>query len=246
MNKPISQLAVDPLQYDGDEILWGEEGHGLSPVRRMFLERLAPFLDGVAGKDVLDLGCGQGWLCDELASRGVNVLGIDPSQKNVRAAAGQYPNIRFVRSDLQSYQSAETFDLITAVMVFEHFPKLQESFEKVKTLLKSNGSVLMITGDFDKFTHPRHGYTVETEELLPGEVATRTDYGERAGVIYDINRTTERFIEVAQRTGFSLRTHEPIAAPEWLLKEQPRYAIHNGKPLFHLLNFEPKNNPAHS
>lgn len=125
-------------------------------------------------------------------------------------------------------------------MVFEHFPNLIKAYEKIKSLLKENGRLLMITGDFNKFTKPRHDYTVEAQKLTQGEVATRTDYGARAGIIYDINRTTDRFIKTAQQVGFALKTHEPIPAPEWLIKEQPRYSIHNGEPLFHLLKFEPK------
>lgn len=239
--RPIHERATDPTQYDNGEVLWSEEGHGLSPVRRLFLEALTPFIGDIAGKDVLDLGCGQGWLANELARRGADVVGIDPSAKNIASANEQFPEVIFEQSDLQSFGTQRKFDLITAAMVFEHFPDIEESFTRLRTLAKGTGSILVITGDFDKFTNSRHGYHVSTQELSPGKVATRTDYGERAGVIYDIFRTTDRFIDAATRAGFGMEDHVPISAPDWLLKEQPKYKVHNGEPLFHLLNFKPSN-----
>jgi hypothetical protein len=56
-------------------------------------------------------------------------------------------------------------------------------------------------------------------------------------VIYDINRRTDRYIDAARQLGFRLLTHVAISAPDWLVEEQPRYALHEGRPLFHLLDF---------
>lgn len=239
MDRSISERATDPKQYDEGEILWSEEGHGLSPIRRMFLEKLAPHLGAIAGFRTLDVGCGQGWLTQEMTERGAEAVGIDPSARNIQAARNQHPDVTFEQSDLQTFKDVKGFDLITAVMVFEHLRSAPDGFAQLATLLRDRGQLLLVAGDFEKFTHPRHGYTVETEELAPGEVATRTDYGERAGVIYDINRTTE-MLERSADDYFTLEEHQPIAAPEWLVQEQPRYALHNGTPLFQLLKFAVK------
>jgi 2-polyprenyl-3-methyl-5-hydroxy-6-metoxy-1,4-benzoquinol methylase len=177
MSRSISEFATDPLQYDSDEILWHEEGHGLSPVRRVFLEQLNPYLEDAAGKGVLDVGCGQGWLSHEFAAHGARVLGIDPSKKNIQAATQQYPDIQFERSNLQSFQGQKQFDLVAAVMVFEHLADPSDGFTKIRSLLKPGGSLTMIIADFDKATRQRHDYGLQTERLAPGEVATRTDYG---------------------------------------------------------------------
>jgi 2-polyprenyl-3-methyl-5-hydroxy-6-metoxy-1,4-benzoquinol methylase len=237
MTKTIRDQASNPSQYDDPAVRWSQEGHGLNPIRRMFLERLSPYIGNVSGADVLDLGCGQGWLSHEIANNGGNVIGIDPSVKNIQAAKEQHPGIRFEQSDLQSYHAPRGFDLITAVMVFEHFSSLAESFAAVRVLLKEKGRLLMIAGDFDKFTHARHGYSVETQEIVPGEVATRTDYGDRVGVVCDINRTTDRFISEAEKAGLQLGTHEPIMAPEWLIQEQSKYEAYRHKPTFQLFEF---------
>ena len=235
MNRSIRERAIDPLQYDRDELLWSEEGHGLSPIRRVFLEKLQPHFGDLIGKDVLDVGCGQGWLSHNLVEHGARVTAIDPSVKNIKAATSQFRDVRFVKSSLQDFRTDHNYDLITAVMVFEHLPKLEESLSQIKGLLNAGGRLLTIIGDFDKFTQPRHGYTVDTEEISHDEVATRTDYGERSGVMYDINRTIPRFTCEADKAGFLVSEHEPMPAPDWLVDEVPRYSVHNGEPLFHLL-----------
>ena len=237
MSRPISEVATDPLQYDTGEVVWSSEGSKSNHIRRMFLEKLTPYIQDIKGKRVIDIGCGQGWLCAEMTSKGALTFGIDPSANNIKAAKEEHSGLSFQQASLQDFVSNEPFDLATALMVLEHMSNAQEALAKIKSLLKPNGRLLLITGDFDKFTHPRYGYSVTTEQLTDGEVATRTDYGERAGVIYDINRTTDVYVQAAARAGFTLLSQEPITAPQWLADEQPKYADFREQPLFHLFEF---------
>jgi len=237
MTRQIREIAADPAQYDTGEVIWSNEGSKSNHVRRIFLERLQPYLEGINGKHVLDVGCGQGWLCAEMSSRGAITLGIDPSGKNIKAAQEQHPDLHFQQSSLQDVNTEQLFDMVSAVMVMEHMPDATTALVRVRSLLNPDGALLLITGDFDKFTRPRFQYTVDTEEIAPGEIATRTDYGERAGVIYDINRTKEVYIEAARKAGLILENQEGIPAPQWLIEEQPKYAEYLGQPLFQLYKF---------
>lgn len=238
MNTTIRDRAISPAQYDGEEIQWQEEGAGLSPIRRLFMESLEPFIDDVDGVASLDVGCGQGWLVYELYQRRAQALGIDPSAKNIAAAQSLYPAAEFQHTTLEDFESHQTFGLVTALMVFEHFPDVDKNMERVHALMSKGAKFLLIAGDFDRFTQPRFNYTVETEVIRPGEVVTRTDYGDRAGVIYDINRTPELFIEAAAANGLSLVAHQPIMAADWLIEEQPRYREGASRPLFQLFEFQ--------
>lgn len=69
-----------------------------------FYRRLAPFLWDRFGEvrdlDVLDLGCGHGWLADLLRQAGARVTGIDGSAALLAEAAARYPGITFTRHDL--------------------------------------------------------------------------------------------------------------------------------------------------
>lgn len=52
-------------------------------------------LDGV----VLDVGCGAGHVAADLAGRGLDVVGIDPSIEMLRLARRHHPELRFVHGD---------------------------------------------------------------------------------------------------------------------------------------------------
>ena len=56
--------------------------HQINPLRLGWIDSLA----GIAGKRVLDVGCGGGILADAMARKGADVLGIDLATKALRVA----------------------------------------------------------------------------------------------------------------------------------------------------------------
>lgn len=240
MSQSFFESATNPTQYDLGEVDWKTEGSKQHFTRRMILEAIYPHIGNLEGKMALDIGSGQGWLCRELSELGAHTVGIDPSAQNTGAAHEQFPDLDFRHASFNSFQSDERLDLITATMVFEHLGDLKSAFDKARTLLTATGRLLIVDGDFERFTMPRFGYTVELEPIREGEIATRTDYGERAGVLYDIFRTPERFIADAALCGLENVVHEPYSIPDWVLREQPRYELFEGKPVFQVLRFEAK------
>ena len=67
-----------------------------------------------APRSILDLGCGTGTLCNELAQAGHRVTGIDPAAAMLEAARRKpyAGDIEWVQSTAQEYRSDERFDLI--------------------------------------------------------------------------------------------------------------------------------------
>jgi SAM-dependent methyltransferase len=232
------EKASNPQQYDLGQVNWSQEGDRQHFTRKMIFEALLPELGEVAGKRVLDVGSGLGWLTHELTMLGADVTGIDPSEKNHSAAVNSYPELDFRNTSLEEFETTEGFEIIAAVMVFEHLQNLRKTFDKIKPLLSRNGRLITVTGDFDTFTNSREGVSVEVQELAPGKVATRTDYGDRAGVIYDIFRTPERFVREANHSGLNVISHKPFPIPEWLKAEVPRYKDFGDKPIFQIFGFE--------
>ncbi|HUD07202.1 MAG TPA: class I SAM-dependent methyltransferase [Candidatus Saccharimonadales bacterium] len=231
--KSIRDKAINVLQYDSEEIKFTQG----AAVRRMFAENLLPKLKNVDGKKILDVGFGEGWLCGELAKLGTDVVGIDPSIKNIKYVEAKYSDIKFYRSSLQEFKTTEHFDFVIATMVLEHISDLENAFLKLKSLLKRGGKILIVTGDFDLFTRQRRDYKVETEIIGPGEVAARTDYGEGLGVIYDIIRKPDITIKRAKSAGLTLVSHIPVITPEWFIEEDSYNIRHKDKPIFQLFVF---------
>jgi 2-polyprenyl-3-methyl-5-hydroxy-6-metoxy-1,4-benzoquinol methylase len=95
------------------------------------------------GCSLLDIGCGDGALLRAVAGRVANAVGIDPAvpsstlAANVRIVGGRFPD------DLPA--APASFDVITMVAVFEHFPAARrpEVAERCAALLRRGGKVVL-------------------------------------------------------------------------------------------------------
>lgn len=110
-----------------------------------FYRRLSPFLwqalGDVAGRSVLDLGCGHGWLAEQLRAAGAVVTGIDGSAALLQRATTSYPNIRFVAHDLTHGlpSPAQSYHAVVAHMVLMDLPELEKLVQDVRASLTSDG-----------------------------------------------------------------------------------------------------------
>ncbi len=144
------------LNPDGDET--GSYCSGSSYAERSKLEHLfgPDIWSRIAGKTVIDFGCGAGLEAVELAQRGARqVIGLDISEKalaNARSHAREagVSNIGFAAS------TAERADLIISLDAFEHYDDPEAILRYMKTLLKPGGQILACFGP--PWLHPFGGH----------------------------------------------------------------------------------------
>jgi len=109
---------------------------------------------GVGGcLDVLDAGCGNGYIARVLSRRGFNVTAFDLSPDGIALAQAKEPNIawhvRSVYDDLSDI-GASGFDVIISSEVIEHLYSPQKFLANMHSLLRANGTLILTT--------PYHGY----------------------------------------------------------------------------------------
>jgi 2-polyprenyl-6-hydroxyphenyl methylase/3-demethylubiquinone-9 3-methyltransferase len=99
--------------------------HRINPLRLDWIDSSA----GLAGKRVLDVGCGGGILSDAMARRGSRVLGIDLATKALRVAqlhalesATVGVEYREVAVETLAEESPGSFDVVTCMEMLEHVP----------------------------------------------------------------------------------------------------------------------------
>jgi 2-polyprenyl-3-methyl-5-hydroxy-6-metoxy-1,4-benzoquinol methylase len=102
---------------------------------------------------VVDIGCGNGALCHELAKRGYEVVGCEPSAESLRFAQDAAPQLVFHEVGVDDDPSTignESFDVAIATEVIEHLVKPRNLPRFAKQLLRPGGHLIIST--------PYHGY----------------------------------------------------------------------------------------
>lgn len=106
---------------------------------------------------VLDMGCGEGWLCRKLADEGINTVGIDGSPPLIKEAKrlhdGEYYEMTYEEFTDQPKPFSYTFDV--AVFNFSLLAKEIDSLLlSVKDVLSSKGHLVIQTLHPFNFGHP--------------------------------------------------------------------------------------------
>ncbi len=104
------------------------------------------------GKRVLDVGCGNGIASFAFASRGCEVVALEPDPSSIvgiGAVASLLPvlasgSIKMANMMLEEYRdSGDGFDIVYMRQVAHHFPSLEEGISRCVDLLKPGGTFLM-------------------------------------------------------------------------------------------------------
>lgn len=115
---------------------------------------LMAMLDKKVNTCILDLGCGNGYLANNLLSNGFNVYGTDASEEGIEIAKKANPG-RFFIQDLSTGKLPNElqglkFDTIISTEVIEHLYNPAAFINFCKACLNNKGEIIIST--------PYHGY----------------------------------------------------------------------------------------
>ena len=121
--------------------------HDINPLRANWIDKLAP----VAEKNLLDVGCGGGILCEAMAQRGAAVTGIDMGDAPL--AVGNLHklesglNINYVKATAEDYAEDHigAFDRVTCLEMLEHVPEPSSVVTACAKMTKPGGTVFFST-----------------------------------------------------------------------------------------------------
>jgi 2-polyprenyl-6-hydroxyphenyl methylase / 3-demethylubiquinone-9 3-methyltransferase len=121
--------------------------HQINPLRLNWIDQHV----GLAGKRVLDVGCGGGILSESMAARGAHVVGIDLSEKPLAVArlhlheSGQTVEYRLQSAEDCAELSPDAFDSVTCMEMLEHVPDPDSTVRACAALAKPGGQVFFST-----------------------------------------------------------------------------------------------------
>ncbi len=122
--------------------------HDINPLRLDYIEQHA---GGLAGKRVLDVGCGGGILSEAMASRGAEVMGIDLGEAPLAVAelhlleSDQQVDYRRIAAEDLAAEMPERFDVVTCMEMLEHVPDPASIVRACAELVKPGGHVFFST-----------------------------------------------------------------------------------------------------
>ena len=190
-------------------------------------------LPDLAGKHVLDIGCGMGHHAKQYSNMGAEtVLGIDISEKMLEYARNHHyaENIVYRQMALEDIGCLkEEFDVVTSSLVFDYAEDLDQLMKDVNGIMKDNAHFVfsishpMVTaydGEYPKFT------CAESGERIYANVRNYFVEGKRT-----INRVVDKY-EFYHRTfssmvnslikaGFLIEECRESCASEKLRNEYP-------------------------
>jgi 2-polyprenyl-6-hydroxyphenyl methylase/3-demethylubiquinone-9 3-methyltransferase len=164
---PMRAPSVDEAEVERFDRLattwWNQEGpmralHAMNPARLGWIRREASRHFGLdpsgrrllAGRRVLDIGCGGGLLCEPLTRLGGNVTGVDPAGENIEVAKAHAErsglSIDYRKATVEELVAqGESFEIVLAMEVVEHVANVSAFLAACERVLKPGGILLMST-----------------------------------------------------------------------------------------------------
>jgi SAM-dependent methyltransferase len=99
---------------------------------------VASFPLPLAGRRVLDLGCGRGWYAPFLLEAGAEVVAIDQDPESVAQAATRAPEVLVADARATPFDDA-SFDGVLCSNLLEHTPEPEAVIEEIERVLAPGG-----------------------------------------------------------------------------------------------------------
>ena len=121
--------------------------HDINPLRAGWIDQHAD----VKGKNVLDVGCGGGLLCEALAHRGATVTGIDMGEAPLAVARLHQlesgVEVDYVQSTAEAMAAEQqgTFEVVTCLEMLEHVPDPSTVIQACADLCQPGGDLFFST-----------------------------------------------------------------------------------------------------
>src|SRR5207248_3576632 len=117
-----------------------------SSLQEAMAQEVLALLDLNGSERILDVGCGDGKITAEIASRASkgSVVGVDPSRDMISFAQGHFgpatlPNLRFLVADARSLPFQNEFDLVVSFNALHWIPEQDAALSSIHSALICGG-----------------------------------------------------------------------------------------------------------
>lgn len=105
-------------------------------------------IGATAGQRILEVGCGSGFFCAQVAQCGAEVVGLDYSPDGIEYGRAHYPEVTLMTGsayELEALFEAESFDQVLLLDVIEHMSDHATLMSGIRQVLKPQGRLVIST-----------------------------------------------------------------------------------------------------
>ncbi|MHB8652297.1 MAG: methyltransferase domain-containing protein [Terriglobia bacterium] len=182
----------------------------------------------LAGKLVLDAGCGSGRYMDVVTRSGAQVVGVDLSlavevaQENL----GNLPNCHFIQADLFHLPfPGNTFDFFYSIGVLHHTPNTRQAFDHLVRTLKPSARAAIWVYPRRRLTETFQYFPMKFNEVLALDVNFQIP-SRVSGLVRRMAKPLDWIMETSSSIERAFTTRLP---PRWLY-----WLCHAAIPLYYL------------
>jgi ubiquinone/menaquinone biosynthesis C-methylase UbiE len=148
-------------------------------------------------KTILDIGCGNGYYCIELAKKGKSCVGIDPLKEislDIAKTNAKKENVKvkFIQGISEKLPFKDkTFDVVLLMSVLQHVNDQKKTLYEIRRVLKDNGFFILSVPLYSKkniksnYESKRYNLNMLINELI--NVGFKINYKKQFGYIRFFN-----------------------------------------------------------
>ncbi len=207
-------IAQEHLSVEAGYSLWAscydEDGNPLIAIEEPAMHAL---YEAIAGRNVLDLGCGTGRHTAALAGRGASVTACDLTtamliRARTKVGRGVTGWLRVALPGPLPFAD-DSFALAVMGLVIEHIAPLEATLREVRRVLEPGGRCLISA------LHPDLTRQGQTARFIDPVTGVRQP-------IITLHREVDDMIAIARSAGLALESEQTLVVPEALADQLPR------------------------
>ena len=174
-------------------------------------------LGDVAGKSILDVGCGTGRLLQKLKRMGANAVGIDISKRMVEKTESK--SLLAFQTNMNDFAWSEPFDVIVSVLTFNYIEDKTAAFERTWSLLRPGGTFIISLDSQAEDTAMRKGKGLVAAKYFPLSEQQYCGLLRQAGYVIEMSVVlfwSDKFKDYPNSglpIGFAIKTEKPNGGP---------------------------------
>ncbi len=146
----VKYKQIKIMKFESNKARYDKIGIGYDSTRKAdkyLAQRMYYFINSEREDSLyLDIGCGTGNYTSTLNKKGLNFIGIDPSDEMLNKAKRKNTSVTWKKGSAENiYLNSDTVDGVLVSLTIHHWKDLDKGFEEINRVLKKQSKIVLFT-----------------------------------------------------------------------------------------------------